>query len=160
MDFRPHTTPKGQSMRNRGRRKAVTTPPVSRTISLHPEGAQRRTHIVTDSLYKVLPEKHSVRIFPVIIQIITGKKFFFTGIIFPFCLIVKFQGGKGLTPPVGISRKPSRPSSVRRLISAPSLRRIAEAGLRRRCRSRSCRFPRPVSSSPRSAPCPPGGCCG
>ena len=41
-----HTsTPKGRSKRNRGRRNAVTTPPVSRLSSLHPEGAQRRTHI-------------------------------------------------------------------------------------------------------------------
>ena len=41
------STLKGQSMSNRGRRNVVTTPPVSRPTSLHPERAQRRTHIAT-----------------------------------------------------------------------------------------------------------------
>ena len=80
----PPPTPKGQSMANRGRRNAVTTPPASRLPSLHPKGAQRRTHKIqplTDPA-KNIPEE--AKIITGKNKIITGKKFFITGIIFPF----------------------------------------------------------------------------
>ena len=77
----PPPTPKGQSMSNRGRRNAVTTPPVSRLPSLHPEGAQRRTH-------RTQPQKHPAKSVPEEIKIIPGKKQIITEIIFPFPVTV------------------------------------------------------------------------
>ena len=94
--FLPQTTPKGQSMVNRGRRNAVTTPPASRTLSLHPEGAQRRTHLAPPIIrstpftpHLAMPITHPAKIIPVKEKIIPGKIqiisviiYFFPGIFF------------------------------------------------------------------------------
>ena len=46
---RPHSSPKGRSMVNRGRRTERTTPPAAPPLSLHPGGAQRRAHWTSDT---------------------------------------------------------------------------------------------------------------
>ena len=89
--FRPRTTPKGQSMSNRGRRNAVTTPPASRALSMHPEGAQRRTQtapIFQDKGNPITRNTKTItgleKIIPVIIYFFPVIIYFFPGIIFPF----------------------------------------------------------------------------
>ena len=91
--FRPQTTPEGQSMSNRGRRNAVTTPPVPRTLSLHPKGAQRRTHTAPFFRDKGNPITHNTKNIPgkiqiiyVIIQIFPGINFTVSQFVFSGCL--------------------------------------------------------------------------